>query len=203
MWLKIWQTYFFFFFFHISGVTLQNTFQPRHEQTCLRGRDKTRPAQPHRPAWVEILDWESVGFILSRQQTTNSLSGLCGCAGWSALLMFAYGVRQIFSCRGSFSFVFSLFSLFYYCKWRKIHNEFSRKENWIPPIIRNLTLSPAIGYNGSPYQQQVALSNPRRFCNQRDKTTFAHELELPPGWWSFIKLLDVCGILCLVVSCSA
>ena len=54
-----------------------------------------RPAQLQRLARVEILDLESKGIILSRQQTTKTLSRLRGCAGWSAPLLFAYGKSRI------------------------------------------------------------------------------------------------------------
>ena len=40
---------------------------------------------------LEILDLERRGIILSRQRTTKALIKLCGCAGWSAPLLFAHG----------------------------------------------------------------------------------------------------------------
>ena len=43
----------------------------------------------------------SRGIILSRQRTTKALIRLHGCTGWSAHLLFAYGIRQVFSWRGT------------------------------------------------------------------------------------------------------
>ena len=43
-------------------------------------------------------------MIPSRQRTIKALIRLRGCAGWSAPLLFAYGIRQVFSWRGSFQF---------------------------------------------------------------------------------------------------
>ena len=57
---------------------------------CDRGRLK--------PAWaateLEISDIETRGIILSRQWTTKVLIRLRGCAGWSASLLFAYGINR-------------------------------------------------------------------------------------------------------------
>ena len=39
---------------------------------------------------LEILDLASIGIILSKQRTTKALIRLCGCAGWSAPLLFPY-----------------------------------------------------------------------------------------------------------------
>ena len=51
---------------------------------------------------LESLDLESTHTILSRQRTTKELIRLRGCASWSAPLLFAYGIRHIFSWPGSF-----------------------------------------------------------------------------------------------------
>ena len=50
---------------------------------------------------LEISAIASRGIILSRQRTTKALIRLRGCAGWSAPLLFAYCIRQIFSWRAS------------------------------------------------------------------------------------------------------
>ena len=51
---------------------------------------------------LEISDLDSIAIILSRQRRkTKALIRLCGCAGWSASLLFAYGIKQVFSWRGS------------------------------------------------------------------------------------------------------
>ena len=51
---------------------------------------------------LEILVITSINIILSKQRTTKTLSRLCGCGGWSASLLFAYGIRQVFIWRGTF-----------------------------------------------------------------------------------------------------
>ena len=75
-------------------------FEPCHEKTCLRVCDQVR----HKPVsaateamrMLEISDIETRGIILSRQRTTKVLIRLRGCAGWSAPLLFAYGINRFF-----------------------------------------------------------------------------------------------------------
>ena len=43
---------------------------------------------------LEISDIETRDIILSRHGTTKVLIRLCGCAGWSAPLLFAYGINR-------------------------------------------------------------------------------------------------------------
>ena len=43
----------------------------------------------------------SIGVVLSRKRTTKALIRLCRCAGWYAPLLFAYGIKQVFSWWGS------------------------------------------------------------------------------------------------------
>ena len=43
---------------------------------------------------LEILDIASIDIVLSKQQTTKALIRLCGCAGWSAPLLFAYSKNR-------------------------------------------------------------------------------------------------------------
>ena len=50
---------------------------------------------------LEILAKETRDITLSRQRTTKALIRLRGCAGWSAPLLFAYGIRLVFSWPGS------------------------------------------------------------------------------------------------------
>ena len=45
---------------------------------------------------LELSAIASRDFILSRQRTTKALIRLCGCAGWSAPLLFAYGIKMFF-----------------------------------------------------------------------------------------------------------
>ena len=49
---------------------------------------------------LETLDIASIHIILSKQWTTKVLIRLRGCAGWSAPLLFAYGIRHIFAWPG-------------------------------------------------------------------------------------------------------
>ena len=53
---------------------------------------------------LEISDIRSRDIILSKQRTIKALIRLHGCAGWSAPLLFTYGIKHIFSWSGSFSF---------------------------------------------------------------------------------------------------
>ena len=55
---------------------------------------------------LEILVTETRDITLSRQQTTKALIRLRGYAGWSALLLFAYDIRHVFSWPGSCSWNF-------------------------------------------------------------------------------------------------
>ena len=49
---------------------------------------------------LETLDIASIHIILSKQRTTKVLIRLRGCAGWSAPLLFVYGIRHIFAWPG-------------------------------------------------------------------------------------------------------
>ena len=61
------------------------------------GKTQNRPAQLQRLASLDILDLASICIIISKQRTTKALIRLRGCAVWSASLLFAYGIRQVFS----------------------------------------------------------------------------------------------------------
>ena len=50
---------------------------------------------------LEVSDLETRDIILSTERTTKVLTRLRGCAGWSAPLLFAYGIRHIFAWPGS------------------------------------------------------------------------------------------------------
>ena len=87
----------------ILSAISKNSCEPRHDKTCLwefpTRPDTNRPAQPQKLArvlkfWLKNLE---INVILSKQRTTKTLMRLCGCAGWSAPLMFAYDIRHIFS----------------------------------------------------------------------------------------------------------
>ena len=51
---------------------------------------------------LETLDKASTHIILSKQWTTKVLIRLCRSAGWSAPLLFAYGIRHVFTWPGPF-----------------------------------------------------------------------------------------------------
>ena len=52
---------------------------------------------------LEISDLDSIAIIQSRKRrTTKAPIRLRGYAGWSASLLFAYGIKQVFSWRGSY-----------------------------------------------------------------------------------------------------
>ena len=52
---------------------------------------------------LEISDLDSIAIILLRQRRkAKVLIRLRGCAGWSASLLFAYGIKKVFSWRGSY-----------------------------------------------------------------------------------------------------
>ena len=74
---------------------LQN--EPCHEKICLRGlrpgKTQTGAATEARYR-LEISDLETKGIILSRLWTTNAMIRLRGCQGWSAPLLFAYGINR-------------------------------------------------------------------------------------------------------------
>ena len=51
---------------------------------------------------IEISLVASLDMILSNKQITKALIRLCGCAGWSAPLLFANSQIQVFSRRGPY-----------------------------------------------------------------------------------------------------
>ena len=73
----------------MSPVTRKPVFgvcdQVRLEPACSATETSLR---------LEISDIETKDIILSRQWTTKSLIRLRGCAGWSASLLFAYGINR-------------------------------------------------------------------------------------------------------------
>ena len=73
--------------------------QARHKPACAA----TEASQSLEILALEsdILAIESRDIILSKQRTTKALIRLRGCAGWSAPLLFAYGIKHIFSWSGT------------------------------------------------------------------------------------------------------
>ena len=64
-----------------------------------------KPACPATEAslYLDTLDIASIHIILSRQRTTKVLIRLRGCAGWSTHLLFAYGLRHVFTWPGPYN----------------------------------------------------------------------------------------------------
>ena len=93
--------------FHVhSSIVLIWWNEPRHDKTCLRGvsgqvRLKLACLATETSQSLESFNIASNGITLSRQRKINVLIRLRGCAGWSAPLLFAYGIKQVFSWRGS------------------------------------------------------------------------------------------------------
>ena len=83
----------------IWAMTWQNlssgaSDQARHKPACAATEASYN---------LEISAIEYRDIILTKQRTTKVLIRLCGCAGWSASLLFAYDIRHIFSWPGSFN----------------------------------------------------------------------------------------------------
>ena len=68
--------------------------------------NSNQPAQLQKLTSLEILDTAPIGLILSSKQISKTLIRLCGSTGWSASLLFTYGIRQVFSWRGSYMDLF-------------------------------------------------------------------------------------------------
>ena len=87
---------------------------PRHVKLCLRefptrSDSKLACSATEASMMVDILVTETRDITLSRQRATKMLIRLCGCADWSAPLLFAYDIRHIFSWPGSLIFSCLLF----------------------------------------------------------------------------------------------
>ena len=83
---------------HMRHITRKSVFvvcdQLRHKPAC--SADETSQS-------LETSAIASRGIILSTQLTTKALIRLHRCAGWSAPLLFAYGIRQVFSWYGPYT----------------------------------------------------------------------------------------------------
>ena len=75
-------------------------FESHHEKTCLRGfqHGKTQTdLLSYRSQWESWnCKYRTADIILSKQRTTKALLRLWGCTGWSAPLLFAYGIIRVF-----------------------------------------------------------------------------------------------------------
>ena len=73
-------------------------YEPRHKKTCLRGlrpgMTKTGLLSYRGLLGLEISAIARRGIILSRQRKPKALIRLRGCVGWSAPLLFAYGINR-------------------------------------------------------------------------------------------------------------
>ena len=77
---------------------------PHREKTCLWGFRQSE-VQTSLLSYRDYLEIEispeaSLCMILSKNRITKALIRLCGCAGWSAPVLFANHRRQVFSRRG-------------------------------------------------------------------------------------------------------
>ena len=93
----------FFYCFPIWAMSWEKLSLEVCEQVRLK-----LACSPTETSWsLEILDIESIGIVLSMKRITKTLIRLRGCAGWSASLIFAYGINK----RGSFAVDFLIIAL--------------------------------------------------------------------------------------------
>ena len=90
---------------HMSLVTRKPVFG-----VCDQGRLKLICAATEASKRLEILDIETRGNILPRQQKRWS-----DCAGWSAPFVVRIGQKQVFSWRGSY-----ILQTYWKCAWRSL-----------------------------------------------------------------------------------
>ena len=97
-----------------------HTHEPWHDKTCLREfstrPDRNWPAQPQKLARVlkfRLYNLEIL-YYLSRCWSD------CGCAGWSAPLLFAYDIGHIFSWPGSYVYAETV-EEFHFHLFQEIH----------------------------------------------------------------------------------
>ena len=96
-----------------SGVCDQVTFKP----TCSATETSYN---------LETLDIASIHIILSKQRTTKVLIRLRECAGWSAPLLFAYGIRRVFAWPGPNGNILHVFTA--------VEFNASHPADWIDPL---------------------------------------------------------------------
>ena len=84
-----------------------------------RARLKPVPSATETSKKIEKLLVVSLNMVLSKTRITRALIRLCGCAGWSAPLLFANPGRQVFSGRGQ-NCGLSKFSCSLQCTWMTI-----------------------------------------------------------------------------------
>ena len=90
---------------HDTLILLQlrplNQYGPQHYKTCLQGFPQSEIQTSLLSYWDylenEILLEANLDMILSKKRITTVLIRLRGCAGWSAVLLFANLRRQVFS----------------------------------------------------------------------------------------------------------
>ena len=80
-------------------ITLQRSNVMRKPVFRVCDQVRLKPASSATEAsWSLAISYiATTGTILSKQQTIKVLIRLRGCAGWSAPLLFTYGIRQVFS----------------------------------------------------------------------------------------------------------
>ena len=83
--------------FHTNwAISRENVFSRIFDQVTFKPDCSATEASSN----LVTLDRASIHIILSKQRTTKVLIRLRGCAGWSAPLLFAYGLRHIFAWPG-------------------------------------------------------------------------------------------------------
>ena len=75
---------------HLSLIMRKPIFRMYDHERLKPTCSATQTSKSH-----EIAKEETGVIILPRQQTTKALIRLCGCAGWSAPLLFAYGKNGV------------------------------------------------------------------------------------------------------------
>ena len=82
---------------HLSHITWKRVFGIFDQVRFKPAWSATEPSQN-----LETLDTASKYIILSKQRTAKVLIRLRGCTGWTASLMFAYGIKHVFAWPGPF-----------------------------------------------------------------------------------------------------
>ena len=115
MWRLVYSRDLWLTFMFLSAVMKPFTFiEPSHEKICLQSLQpgKTNQfAQPQKLVSLQILDTASIGIIRTRQWTTKTLTRLRRCAGWSAPLLFTYGIKQVLLWWGSYLEILTIITI--------------------------------------------------------------------------------------------
>ena len=110
---------------------------------------------------LELLGIASIHIILSKQQTAKVLIRLHRCAGWSAPLLFAYGIRHIFAWPGPDRY---------------------------GEIVKSQTTWPSISRTLLSYMNLITWTYPQWETKYLDSAS--HHLAMGPPWdaWLFVTM---------------